>query len=70
MQWNDREELVERLEENYADIEIENIKLSRLHKMIIELPDFEDIPEASTQLILEEIHEAWLALREENEEDY
>ncbi|MDF2965704.1 MAG: hypothetical protein K0Q51_1092 [Rickettsiaceae bacterium] len=70
MQWSDIEEIVEALEENYADLEVASIKLSKLHKLIIELPEFDDAPDAATQTILEEIHEAWLELREEIEEGY
>ncbi|MCC2646212.1 MAG: hypothetical protein K0R02_277 [Rickettsiaceae bacterium] len=70
MQWSDIEEIVEALEENYADIEVSALKLSKLHKLIIELPEFDDAPDAATQSILEEIHEAWLDLRTEIEEGY
>ena len=70
MQWSDIEEIVEALEENYSDIEVASLKLSKLHKLIIELPEFDDAPDAATQSILEEIHESWLELREQIEEDY
>jgi FeS assembly protein IscX len=70
MQWSDIEEIVEALEENYTDIEIDSLKMTKLHKFIIELPEFDDSLEAPTQLILEEIYESWLELRQENEEHY
>ena len=65
MKWYNVEEIVEALEDNYPDLDVERMKLSKLHECIIRLLEFEDEPTAATEDLLEEIHEAWLRLRED-----
>jgi FeS assembly protein IscX len=66
MRWTDVKEIAEALEENHPYEEINNIKLSRLQRWVVQLLDFDDDPADSNDYILESIYENWLKLREEN----
>jgi FeS assembly protein IscX len=66
MRWTDVKEIAEALEENHPYEEINNIKLSRLQRWVIQLLDFDDDPADSNEYILESIYENWVKLREEN----
>ncbi len=65
MHWNDIEEIVKVLEENYPDEEIDNLRFSYLEEMIRSLNEFEDHSVKVSKKILEEILETWLELKKE-----
>ena len=61
--WKDSEEIGIRLAENFPDMDPLAIRFTDLHRMVTELPDFEDDPKASNEGILEAIQMAWLEER-------
>jgi FeS assembly protein IscX len=58
--WRDSEEIGIQLAEKYANVDPLTLRFTELHKMVTELPDFEDDPKASNEGILEAIQMAWL----------
>lgn len=65
MHWNDVEEIIEILEENYHDIEISGLKLSELEEMVRSLNEFDDHEVKASKERLDEILEAWREFREQ-----
>ncbi len=63
MRWNDIEEIVRSLEENYQDEKIEDIRLADLYELVINLNEFDDDVDNYTDRTLNAILEAWLELR-------
>jgi len=63
MYWIDIEDIAETLEENYPEEELSSLKLSYLEEMVRLLNEFEDNGVATTKETLDEIREAWRALR-------
>ena len=57
--WRDTEEIGIQLSEAHPDLDPLTLRFTDLHKMITELPDFEDDPKASNEGILEAIQMAW-----------
>lgn len=57
--WKDPEEIAFALIDTYPDQDPLKLSFPKLHKMIIELPDFGDNPEASNEKIMESIQMAW-----------
>lgn len=66
MRWTDIEDIAEALEEAHPDQEIEHIRFTTLHRLVMELLDFDDDPKRSNERILEAIQAEWLEIREEN----
>lgn len=67
MRWNNTIEIVENLEENYPDEDLYSLGTSEILDLVIELPDFDDIPDDADPEILKNILLRWRELREENE---
>ena len=57
--WKDADEIAWALTDKYPDQDPLRLSFPKLHKMILELPDFGDTPEGSTEGILESIQMAW-----------
>jgi FeS assembly protein IscX len=57
--WQDIDEIALDLVETYPNLDPLTVKLGDLHKMVIELPTFDDDPQASNEKILEAIQAAW-----------
>ena len=57
--WKDSEEIAWALMDQFPDQDPLKLSFPKLHKMITELPGFEDNPEASNERILETIQMAW-----------
>ena len=58
--WRDSEEIGIQLAEKFPDLDPLTLRFTELHKMVTELPDFDDDPKASNEGILEAIQMAWL----------
>ena len=58
--WRDSEEIGIQLAENFPDLDPLTLRFTELHKMVTELPDFDDDAKASNEGILEAIQMAWL----------
>ncbi len=64
LRWTNIYDIAIELEEAHPDIDIVNIRFTDLHKWITSLPSFEDLPNESSEKILEAIQMAWLEERE------
>ncbi|HRI15701.1 MAG TPA: Fe-S cluster assembly protein IscX [Verrucomicrobiota bacterium] len=58
--WKDSEEIAWALSDKFPDQDPLKLSFPKLHKMVLELEDFEDPPDASNEKILENIQMAWL----------
>lgn len=59
MQWHQLELLIESLEEQYPDVDIEELTATDLFDLILDLPEFSDDPDDATERVLKTILEAW-----------
>lgn len=66
MRWNNTIEIVENLEENYPDEDLYSLGTSEILDLVIELPDFDDIPDDADPEVLKNILLRWRELREES----
>jgi FeS assembly protein IscX len=57
--WEMAEDLGIALNEKYPDTDPLTVRFTDLHKMILELDDFEDDPQSSNEAKLEAIQMAW-----------
>lgn len=57
--WRDSEEIAWALMDAFPDQDPLKLSFPKLHKMVCELPNFGDKPEASNEKILENIQMAW-----------
>lgn len=64
MRWNNIQELVHALEENYPDEEISSLTTQDVYDFVLSLAEFEDDPEHFDEKRLAAILEHWLELRE------
>ena len=58
--WDDAEDIGIALYEKHPDIDPLSLSFPTMHQMILELEDFEDDPETSSEGKLEAIQMAWL----------
>jgi FeS assembly protein IscX len=58
--WDDTEDIAIALSEKYPDLDPLTVRFTDLHKMVQEVPDFDDDPAASNEGKLERIQMAWL----------
>ena len=59
MQWHELELLIESLEDQYPDVEIDELTTSDLFDLILDLPEFSDDPDEAKDSSLKRILEAW-----------
>ncbi len=57
--WRDAEEIAFALIESHPDLDPLTLRFTDLHKMVVQLADFEDDPKGSNEGILEGIQMAW-----------
>lgn len=57
--WHDAEEIAILLLEKHPNVDPLTVRFTDLHKMVTELPGFEDDPKKSNEAILEAIQMAW-----------
>jgi FeS assembly protein IscX len=57
--WKDTEEIAYALFDKFPDQDPLKLSFPKLHKMIIELEDFGDVPEKSNEAVLESVQMAW-----------
>jgi FeS assembly protein IscX len=61
--WRDSEDIGIQLADRFPDLDPLAVRFTDLHRMVTELPGFEDDPKASNEGILEAIQMAWLEER-------
>lgn len=64
LHWNDFSRMVRALHSAYPDVDPLDLSISKLFKMILNLPGFDDDPEAANEEILEKLQMAWHEVRE------
>jgi len=64
LKWTDVHEIGFRLAETHPDVDPLGVKFTDLHRMVRELPGFDDDPQRSNEKILEAIQMAWLEERD------
>jgi FeS assembly protein IscX len=57
--WDDAEDIGYALAEKFPDKHPLEVRFTDLHRMVVELPGFDDDPKASTEGKLEAIQMAW-----------
>lgn len=57
--WKDHDEIAWALRDRYPDQDPLRLSFPKLHKMVIELPEFGDAADASNEAALEAIQMAW-----------
>lgn len=60
MRWTDAQQIAEALYDAHPEVNPLKLRFTELHAMVLELEDFDDDPEKSTEAILEAILQAWL----------
>ncbi|MFN7662151.1 MAG: Fe-S cluster assembly protein IscX [Alphaproteobacteria bacterium] len=64
MRWTDVYDIAIALEDKYPDVDILGIRFTDLWQWVQELDGFNDLPENSSESILEAIQMAWLEERD------
>ncbi|HTP42234.1 MAG TPA: Fe-S cluster assembly protein IscX [Nitrospiria bacterium] len=59
LSWDDAEEIALELSERHPGVDPLTVRFTDLRRWVIDLPDFADTPERSTEGILEAIQMAW-----------
>lgn len=67
MTWNDFEDIGIALYEAHPDIDPLTVRFTDLHRMVTDLPGFDDDPMASNEAKLEAIQMAWYEEWKENQ---
>ena len=60
LRWTDVNDIAIELEERHPEVDNVNLRFTDLRKWIMELPDFDDDPNKSSEKILEAIQMAWI----------
>jgi FeS assembly protein IscX len=60
LRWTDINDIAIELEERHPEVDNVNLRFTDLRKWVMELPDFEDDPNKSSEKILEAIQMAWI----------
>ena len=60
IRWTDVHEIGFQLSEAHPDLNPMEVRFTDLHRMVRELPEFDDDPKKSNEKILEAIQMAWL----------
>ena len=61
--WRDTDDIAWALLEHYPEQDPLRLSFPKLHKMIVELPEFDDDPGASSEHLLEDIQMEWFEER-------
>lgn len=61
LKWTDINEIVFELCEKFPEVDPSQLRFTKLHEMICELPDFEDDPKRCNERVLESVIGAWMA---------
>ena len=62
--WKDSDEIAWALMDKFPDQDPLKLSFPKLHKMVCDLEEFDDRPEASNEKILENIQMAWFEERQ------
>ena len=60
LKWTDIDEIGFQLNEKFPGTDPLSVRFTDLHELVMQLEEFEDAPEASSERVLEAIQMAWL----------
>jgi FeS assembly protein IscX len=60
LKWDEVEDLAMELADAHEGLDPLGVRFTDLHRMVVELDEFDDDPKASTEGVLEAIQMAWL----------
>lgn len=60
MKWTDVRDIAIALAERHPDVDPQYVRFTDLHRWVMELPGFQDDPNASNEKILEAIQMTWI----------
>jgi FeS assembly protein IscX len=60
LKWTDADQIGFELNEKFPDLDPLSVRFTDMHKLVAELSDFADDPNASSEGVLEAIQMAWL----------
>lgn len=60
LKWTDVNDIAIELFEGHPDVDPLGIRFTDLHQWVMDLPDFDDDPNRSSERILEAIQAAWI----------
>jgi len=60
LKWSDVQEIAIELAERKADVDPRYVNFVKLHRWVLELPDFADEPSRGGEKVLEAIQAAWI----------
>ncbi|QET02225.1 MULTISPECIES: Fe-S cluster assembly protein IscX [Cupriavidus] len=60
MKWTDTYDVAAALYDKFPDVDPATIRFTDLHKWVMELDGFDDLPDRSGEKILEAIQQAWI----------
>lgn len=63
MKWTDIYEIAESLDQCYPDVDPQYVLFTDLHKWVLNLDGFDDLPDHCNERILEAIQAAWIEER-------
>lgn len=69
LKWEDAEELAEVLAENHPGLDPLDVRFTDLRQWVIDLDEFDDKHDGSSEGKLEAIQMAWVEIYKENSED-
>jgi FeS assembly protein IscX len=69
LKWDDAEELAEVLAENHPGLDPLDVRFTDLRQWVIDLDEFDDNRDGSSEGKLEAIQMAWVEIYKENSED-
>jgi FeS assembly protein IscX len=69
LHWDDAEDIGIELYERHPAMDPMSVRFTELHRLVVELKNFDDDPKSSTEGKLEAIQMAWLEEWKDNQED-
>ncbi|MBY7769080.1 Fe-S cluster assembly protein IscX [Vibrio fluvialis] len=64
MKWTDSRDIAIELCEQYPDVDPQTVRFTDLHQWILDLEDFDDVPNRSNEKILEAVILCWMDERD------
>lgn len=69
MKWTDSRAIAIELAEKHPDVDPKQVRFTQLRTWVLELDDFDDVPEHCGEKILEAIQLMWMDESDEDEDD-
>ncbi len=60
LKWTDTLEIAIALDDKHSDVDPQFVRFTDLHQWVCDLEEFDDVPDASSEKILEAIQMTWI----------